>query len=333
MSYEFDPDVIIHHLNIEDIINHYQLEGKLTRDQFIGLCPIHDDSRPSFSISLDKDKSGQWQCWGCGEKGNIFHLIQQIEKVNFTGSLKWLANFVGLSSSYVPTIEYAQKLLENLNKIFEEEPELEIIELPPFCESAMEHLHIAKKRVSKKDIKKYDIKYCVNGKYFGSLIIPIVFEKKLVAFFARDMIGVSEKSKRYNYGAKIGKIFFNWDEAILYPDYVIIVEGIFDCLKVLSFGYNCVALLGISLSIKKTSLLLKHFKKIYIVLDNDCKVKYDSEGNEIIMNPGQLAAEKLINKLKDDFYVYNCLLPPDTDPDECDEETFASVLKSAKKYS
>lgn len=333
-KYEFDPNLIINLLNLEDIVNHYQFEGHIVRDQFIGLCPIHDDSKPSFSMSLDKDKSGQWQCWACQEQGNVFHLIQHLENVNFTGSLRWLANFIGLSSSYTPSIEYAQKLIENLNKTFDSEPEeLQEVELPKHCESAIKHISIARKRVSVKDIRKYKIQYCIGGFYRGSLIIPIVFQEKQVAYFIRDMLGISEKPKRYNHGAKIGRIFFNWDEAVLYPDYVILVEGIFDCLRVLSWGYNCVALLGCSLSIKKTSLLLKHFEKIYIVLDNDCKKKYDANGNEIIMNPGQLAAEKLANKLKNEVSVYNCLLPPDTDPDECDEKTFKQVLKDAKKYS
>jgi DNA primase len=332
--FDFDADVVQSMVNFEDIINHYNLKGKIQHNKFVGRCPFHDDEKPSFGMCL---KTGQWGCFGCHEKGSIYHFIQNMEDVNFVKALEWLARFVGITNNYIPSLEYSEKLSKSLMKGFnaiEEEDEFEHVDLPPYCETALNHFEVASKRVTKRDIKKYNIQYCIKGKSFiGCLIIPIAFQGKQVAFFSRDMLGLTDKTKRYNLGAKIGKIFFNWDEAIKHPSYVIVVEGIFDCLAVQRFGYNAVALLGSHLSITKEVLLLKNFKKIIIVLDNDSKKKYDANGNEIIVNPGQMAAHKLVDRLKNDIDVFNAILPEGKDPDECTLEEFELSLRDAKKWS
>ena len=40
---------------------------RVTGGNAVGLCPFHEDARPSFSVNLE---TGLWQCFGCGEKGN-----------------------------------------------------------------------------------------------------------------------------------------------------------------------------------------------------------------------------------------------------------------------
>lgn len=40
---------------------------KITGDQLIACCPFHNDDTPSFTVNL---KTGQYECKGCGEKGN-----------------------------------------------------------------------------------------------------------------------------------------------------------------------------------------------------------------------------------------------------------------------
>ena len=47
---------------------------------YFGLCPFHEEKTPSFSVNPD---NGVWFCWGCGEKGNIYHLIERMESVKF----------------------------------------------------------------------------------------------------------------------------------------------------------------------------------------------------------------------------------------------------------
>ncbi len=56
------------------------LKLKKQGKNYFALCPFHDEKTPSFSINPD---NGLWFCWGCGEKGNIYHLIERMESVKF----------------------------------------------------------------------------------------------------------------------------------------------------------------------------------------------------------------------------------------------------------
>ena len=328
---QYKVDFVNSRLNVDKVIYHYGIKGRVLNDDYLGCCPLHDDKSPSFSINT---KTGLWICWGCNETGNIFQLIKNIEDISYRDAVEWLAKLLGIKN-YIPSMEFLNGQYENLHKppSFEkkEDGELKEIQLPHECDSAIFY-PIAFKRVAKQEIKHFKIKYCNRGFYRGHLIIPIVFEKKLVAFFARDMLDQSEKTKKYNPGAKTGKIFFNWDDAILYPDYVIVVEGIIDCIKIWSWGYNCVALLGISLSVKKRTMLFKYFTKIYLVLDNDHKEKYDANGEHVVLNPGQAAAIKLKSGMHYETKIYNVLLPQGKDPDECTLQEFEKSLYKAKLY-
>lgn len=44
---------------------------------FITLCPFHQDDRPSLSIDLDR---GLWLCFACGAKGGINSLARRLDK-------------------------------------------------------------------------------------------------------------------------------------------------------------------------------------------------------------------------------------------------------------
>ena len=44
--------------------------------QASGLCPLHDDKKPSFSMNLD---TGLWKCHGCNKSGNAFQFAELIE--------------------------------------------------------------------------------------------------------------------------------------------------------------------------------------------------------------------------------------------------------------
>jgi hypothetical protein len=120
------------------------------------------------------------------------------------------------------------------------------------------------------------------------------------------------------YGSLIQHLLFNYDNAVKTgKDYVILVEGVFDCMRLFVWGFNAVALCGTKLSAHNRSLLLKQFEKIYIALDNDIgKSK----------NAGQLSAQAIKDSLKNDIDIYNIVLPPNKDPDECTREEFAQYL-------
>jgi len=58
------------------------------------LCPFHEDHEPSFSLNV---KTGLWNCFGCGEKGDVFDFVAKREGLDgFSEALRFLAAKLGL---------------------------------------------------------------------------------------------------------------------------------------------------------------------------------------------------------------------------------------------
>jgi DNA primase len=63
---------------------------------FVGLCPWHDDSRPSMQINPERQS---WKCWVCNDGGDIFSFVMKREKVEFGEALRMLADRAGVELS------------------------------------------------------------------------------------------------------------------------------------------------------------------------------------------------------------------------------------------
>jgi len=66
-------------VSIYDVaVSYTNLKGR--GNKYIGLCPIHIERNPSFSIDTSK---GIFTCFSCGAKGDIFGLVEQKEGITF----------------------------------------------------------------------------------------------------------------------------------------------------------------------------------------------------------------------------------------------------------
>jgi DNA primase len=59
-----------------------------------GLCPWHDDSRPSLHINPERQS---FKCWVCDIGGDIFSFFMKMEKIEFPEALRMLAERAGIS--------------------------------------------------------------------------------------------------------------------------------------------------------------------------------------------------------------------------------------------
>lgn len=85
-------DIIKSKLLLSDIV------GKKVRlikrgDNFVGLCPFHNEKTPSFSVSNTK---GLYYCFGCSASGDAFEFISQTEGLSFKEALERLASGTGV---------------------------------------------------------------------------------------------------------------------------------------------------------------------------------------------------------------------------------------------
>ena len=59
-------------------------------------CPFHSDTHPSLSINLE---SGLYNCFSCGEGGDVFKFYQRIHNTDFPTALKEISRMAGVEVS------------------------------------------------------------------------------------------------------------------------------------------------------------------------------------------------------------------------------------------
>ncbi len=65
---------------------------------FFGVCPFHDDTNPSMSVSREKQI---YTCFSCHATGNVFQFLMDYEHIDFRSALEILANRVGVPLSNI----------------------------------------------------------------------------------------------------------------------------------------------------------------------------------------------------------------------------------------
>src|SRR5262245_6801442 len=61
---------------------------------FKGLCPFHDDQRPSFDVDPRRQR---YRCWACNKYGDVFSFVMEHERVSFVEAMELLARRAGIS--------------------------------------------------------------------------------------------------------------------------------------------------------------------------------------------------------------------------------------------
>lgn len=62
--------------------------------EYVGLCPFHDDHRPSMGVIPSKQI---FHCFVCGAGGDVFSFVQKFHKLEFREALEFLADKCGLT--------------------------------------------------------------------------------------------------------------------------------------------------------------------------------------------------------------------------------------------
>ena len=89
-----DPGVI-------RVYSRYVQGLKKVGDKWVGLCPLHGEKTPSFTIFKDM----RFQCFGCSEAGNAMQLVQKIDNCDFKTALETVKAEVGTWSETKEKVE------------------------------------------------------------------------------------------------------------------------------------------------------------------------------------------------------------------------------------
>lgn len=283
-------------ISISQVLERYDLMKTFKRsgDRLSGPCPLHRGTNPTqFRASLSKNC---WNCFGsCGRGGNIIDFVSMREGVPFRDAALLLQQWFipeGTSPAQVaetppqprphPPSPPGKDPPRTAAPAEDSSDDDEAGENPPLSfelkSLKQDHPYLAERGLTAATIASYGIGYCPKGCLRGYVAIPIRNrDGALVAYIGR-WPGEPEAGKpKYKLpkGFRKSLELFNLDRAVAANASMplLVVEGIFDCLRLVQFGYTrTVALLGSSLS-KRQELLLADLAgttgSIYLLLDAD----------------------------------------------------------------
>ncbi len=89
---EMEKDQVKARIDIVSLFEYFGTHLDKKGKSYTGLCPFHDDKNPSLSVDQEK---GLYNCFGCGESGDVFDLVRVVKGFSFTESLTFLKEYSG----------------------------------------------------------------------------------------------------------------------------------------------------------------------------------------------------------------------------------------------
>ncbi|MCW7072259.1 MAG: phage/plasmid primase, P4 family [Methanophagales archaeon] len=93
-------------INISEIIEGYGGVEKVDEysDGWMGLCPFHDDTKPSFKVYPETQS---FYCFGCEAGGDVIKFVQLKEDCDFHAAIRKLEDITGLVCAELPVNKFA----------------------------------------------------------------------------------------------------------------------------------------------------------------------------------------------------------------------------------
>lgn len=340
------PDAWLNELiaknDIVSVISSY-IELKPKGRRLWGLCPIHGEKTPSFSVSPDKQ---MFYCFGCHAGGTVIQFVMSMERMTFPEAVQFLANRVGMEMP-----EHADDVSMQRERAYRER-------LYEACKLAaryyMESLlgpngqpgraYLAKRQLSSDAVKRFGIGYAPEGwdnlkthlfgkgftqqelldagllvhnpqknsvydAYRGRVIFPIIGTAGRVLGFGARVLNNDEKPKYINTGDtplynKRNNLYGLYLQKGRTCDDLLMVEGYMDVIGLYEAGVtNAVASLGTALTVQQARLLKRYTGRVFIAYDGDAA--------------GQNAMIRGLDILRNEgLEVRVIVFPDDLDPDE-----------------
>ena len=308
-----------------------------------GLCPIHGEKTPSFSVSPDKQ---MFYCFGCHAGGTVIQFIMQMERLTFPEAVRFLAERAGMTVPEDRDDEQYQRERARRERLYQA------------CNLAarfyMENLigaaggpareYFAKRNIGSSAVKRFGLGYAPEGwdnlknhltaqgfteeelldagllvrnpnsgkvydAYRNRVIFPIIgVNGRVIAFGARVM-NQQDKPKYINtgdtpiYNKRRTLYGLNLQKNARLSS-LIMVEGYTDVIGMYNAGIeNAVASLGTALTEEQARLLARYVSSVFIAYDGD--------------TAGQNATLRGLDILqKEGLDVRVIVFPDNMDPDE-----------------
>lgn len=318
---------------------------------YFGVCPFHDDTNPSMSVSREKQI---YTCFSCHATGNVFNFLMDYEHKEFREVLKELADRVG-----IPLAGYHET--KKTTK-YDAWYDIYNLALKYYQNNLMSGMgkdarnYLENRSIDEEIIKKFELGWSLddnnltnllikkgytidllnqvglstgnNDLYRNRLMFPLHDLNGRVIGFSGRIITNSKQNKYLNTKEtelfKKGKLLYHYHiakEAVRISKNVIIMEGFMDIIRASIYGFdNTIATMGTALTKDHISNIKRLSPNIILCFDGD------EAGQKATMAAGNLFGEAGIE-------VKVIELPLEDDPDSFllsrGKDAFASLINSA----
>lgn len=347
--------------DIVELINGYT-SLKQRGNSYVGLCPFHKESTPSFSVSPDKQL---YHCFGCGASGTVYNFIMDIENYDFLDALVYLADRINYplpepNGSFDNSLSEKKQILYDIHKLVAKKfyenlsnPQAQIandyLDKRGISKNARIKFGLGYSLFKKDDIynflkqKGYDDEIILESglviksknnsffdRFFGRLIFPIIdVQGRVIGFGGRDLTDSKTSPKYLNSpDTPIFNKSYNLYSINIAKNNknkeLILVEGYIDVIALCQVGItNVVASLGTAFNENHIKLLKKYANKVIILFDSDdAGIKATLRAIPILVENG--------------IYVRVAQVEDAKDPDEYisnfGTNNFIKLLNTAKSY-
>lgn len=280
-------------IDVLKLCEYLGIEGTVSGDNLMTFCPVNPDhdnkNTPAFGIKVLGEKRGVWNCYGCGMKGNVIHLVMLMKGVDRDEAERLLAEWFDLEEiSLGVSSEELYKMLEA--PMVNGDDEQLVIPLPRVSGKKERVIEYLMKKRGYTEIESWDIinyfkmDYCEVGYYSGRIIIPIYDRKGISVAFEADSVEENiEKRKLYPKGSQTRRLLFN--DCNVETNKVCIVEGIWDVIRLRSFNIPAVAVFGSSISNYQANELIRKYEEVRLFFDGDKAGRNALEKAQEILHP------------------------------------------------
>ena len=301
---------------------------------YFGVCPFHDDTNPSMSVSREKQI---YTCFSCHATGNVFTFLMNYEHKEFNQVLMELASRVGISlngyKEQKKTTKYDSwyQIYDLANKYYQN--------ILISKQGLMARKYLKDRNINDNEIKEFNLGFSLEDRdlltkfliskgysydllnecgltrddydiYHQRLMFPLHDLQGRVIGFSGRIIKKTDQNKYLNTKEtalfKKGKLLYHYHiakEAARVSKCVIIMEGFMDVIRASSIGIkNTVATMGTALTSDHIANIKRLSKDIILCFDGD------SAGEKATLAAGELFASSGLE-------VKVISLPLEDDPD------------------